>query len=293
MGALVHQLWPRLQGLLARFPGEGKIAEKCCRVVKHSMRCCPNQFKPLVPSLGQTLVEAFRACKHSPYLYSAEVLASTYGMDEAMIPALAEIHVHLTAIALEILHANGQRLEEVTEVLEDFYGMTERYLRYCPQVVLLGPHLTRTLQLLPAAVLVIQRDAIEAVFAFVSTFLTAAGKVEATADPAMLHVRTQALELAPRIVEGLFRTILHVPPGYVTDSIPQELEAMRFAFPNESKEWIRANLKIFPPQVVPDSEQAGVFERLAQSTGYRVSACIWDIAYRAEQLALRNRNHKL
>ena len=26
-----------------------KIAEKCCRVVKHSMRCAPTPFKPLVP----------------------------------------------------------------------------------------------------------------------------------------------------------------------------------------------------------------------------------------------------
>merc|ERR1711935_818779 len=103
MGRFIAQLWPMLQQLISRFPGEPRVAEKCCRVVKHSMRCTPTCFRPLVASLGQTLIQAFAACQHSSYLYSAEVLASTYGSDPEMQPALKELNLELSRIALGIL----------------------------------------------------------------------------------------------------------------------------------------------------------------------------------------------
>jgi hypothetical protein len=220
MGRFITQLWPLLQQLLARFPGEPKIAEKCCRVVKHSMRCAPTPFKPLVMSLGQTLIQAFSACQHSSYLYSAEVLASTYGSDPELEAALRELHVQLSKIALGILQQNAGRLDEITEVVEDYYGMSERYIRHCPGIIFASDQLVPTLQLLPAVLRVIQRDAVEAVHAFTVSFYKYARRYE--------HVKAQAMQIGPQIVETVFRVILSVPPHYVTDQLAPVLNEVTF-----------------------------------------------------------------
>ena len=41
------------------------------------------------------------------------------------------------------------KLDEFTEIVEDFYGMTERYLKHCPQIILGGDQLPQILALLP------------------------------------------------------------------------------------------------------------------------------------------------
>jgi hypothetical protein len=288
MGRFVTQLWPLLQQLLARFPGEPKIAEKCCRVVKHSMRCAPTPFKPLVMSLGQTLIQAFSACQHSSYLYSAEVLASTYGSDPEMEAALRELHVQLSKIALGILQQNAARAgncDDITEVVEDYYGMSERYIRHCPGIIFASDQLIPTLQILPTVLRVIQRDAVEAVHAFTVSFFKVARRNE--------HVKPKAMEIGPQIVETIFRVILSVPPHYVTDQLAPVLNEVRACDPEQYQSWIIASLPILPQQVVSDAMREKFVLQMMDEQFYKNSAAIWDISYRAEQLALRNRNHKL
>lgn len=287
MGRFITQLWPMLQLLISRFPSESRIAEKSCRVVKHSMRCAPGPFKPLVPSLGQTLIQAFQACQHSSYLYSSEILASTYGADPELLPALGELNVQLSKIALGILNANVMKLDEFTEIVEDFYGMTERYLKHCPQIILGGDQLPQILALLPQVLKVIQRDAIEAVIAFNGTFFTAARRMPGT------PVFQKALEVGPAVTETVFRAILNVPPAYVTDQFQQVLESVRDACREQYPAWLMASLQILPPQVLSENERERFARRLLEGSQYRLSDAIWEIAYRAEQLALRSRNHKL
>jgi transportin-3 len=285
MGNFITQLWPMLQQLISRFPAESSIAEKTCRVVKHSMRCCPTPFKPLVPSLGQTLIQAFSACQHSSYLYSAEILGSTYGADPAMQTALQELNVQLSKIALGILNGNVNKLDDFTEVVEDYYGMQDRYLKHCPHIMLQSEQLAPTLALLPMVLKVIQRDAIEAVIAFTCSFMGCARKYP--------QVHARAVEVSPAIVDTVFRVMLSVPPPYVTDQLSQILEAVRDCCREQYNAWIIASIPILPPQVVSEAERDRCASRFIDGAGYRLSGFIWDLAYRAEQLALRSRNHKL
>merc|ERR1719272_2137688 len=168
-----NTFWPMLQQTLQTHPGDPKVVEKSCRLLKHSMRCVPDLFKPNVSAVASTLIPAFQSHQHSSYLYSAEILANTYAHDPEIVPVLTHLFHQLSSTALQCLMVAKEQnqLENITELVEDFYGMFERYLRYAPMIVLEAPTLPATLQLWHAVIFVQQKDAIEAIIAFIEAVL--------------------------------------------------------------------------------------------------------------------------
>merc|ERR1719272_1372426 len=168
-----NTFWPMLQQTLRAHPGDAKVVEKSCRLLKHCMRCVPDLFKHNASGLAAYLVPAFQSHQHSSYLYSAEILANTYAHDPEIAPVLTHLFHQLSSTALQCLMVAKEQsqLENITELVEDFYGMFERYLRYTPSIVLEAPTLPATLQLFHSVIFVQQKDAIEAIIAFIEAVL--------------------------------------------------------------------------------------------------------------------------
>ena len=91
-------------------------AEKNCHLLKHSMRCVPDVFKPNLSDVAQTLVTAFKQHQHSTYLYAAEILARTYANDPENVPVLTELFNQLSTIGLQSLVHSDEKLEEMREL---------------------------------------------------------------------------------------------------------------------------------------------------------------------------------
>merc|ERR1719188_355380 len=126
VGALISNVfWPLVAKTLAQHPADPKVVEKSCRLLKHSMRCVPDLFKPNVSAVASTLIPAFQQHQHSSYLYSAEILANTYATDPEIVPVLTHLFHQLSSTGLQCLIAKHDHLEEITELVEDFYGMFE------------------------------------------------------------------------------------------------------------------------------------------------------------------------
>lgn len=100
-------------------PHTERQVEKSCRLLKHSMRCVPDLFKPNLSDVARTLVTAFQQHQHSSYLYSAEILAHTYAKDPEIVPVLTELFNQLSSIGLQCLMHSKDKLEEITELVED------------------------------------------------------------------------------------------------------------------------------------------------------------------------------
>ena len=83
------------------------------------MRCVPDLFKPNLSDVARTLVTAFQQHQHSSYLYSAEILAHTYAKDPEIVPVLTELFNQLSSIGLQCLMHSKDKLEEITELVED------------------------------------------------------------------------------------------------------------------------------------------------------------------------------
>jgi len=298
VGTLISNVfWPLIRQTLAQHPSDPKVVEKSCRLLKHSMRCVPDLFKPNVSEVAATLVPAFQAHQHSSYLYSAEILANTYAHDPEIVPVLTHLFHALSSTALQCLVNARDRLEEITELVEDFYGMFERYLRYAPIIVLEAPTLPPTMQLWIAVIFVQQKDAIEAVIAFIEAVFHLIAEcnkpMQRFADERKVKYGTQlrphALQVGAGFLEAIFKLVAGVPTEYVRDSLPAVLEAVRAAFPQEFPAWLEAAFQQLPPSVASKMEQQKLGEQLVQGDDSVVDDTMQDLCYRCEQVALRSR----
>ncbi|CAE7731438.1 Tnpo3 [Symbiodinium sp. CCMP2592] len=283
VGILIsNTFWPVIRQCLAQHPGDSKLVEKSCRLLKHSMRCVPDLFKPNVPDVARTLVTAFQQHQHSSYLYSAEILANTYASDPEIVPVLTELFNQLSGIGLQCLIASESKLEEITELVEDFFGMFERYLRFAPTIVINAPTLLPTLRLWSVVIFVQQKEAVEAVIAFIESVFShiaetkKVGRRFVDEQKASIGQMLQphAMQVAPGFVEAVFKLIAVVPTKYVQDCIPSILEGVRSAFPQEFANWLEAGLGHLPPSVGSKAELQKFGEQILRGDDAQVYEAI-------------------
>merc|ERR1712228_790139 len=121
-------------------------------------------------------------------------------------------------------------------------------------IVLQAPTLGPTLQLWHVAIFVQQKDAIEALIAFVESVLHL---VKESNNSALRHdqkvhgqlLRPHALQVCPGFVEAIFKLIAGVPTRYVQETLPSVLKCVAQAFPQEFPAWLEAGLCVLPQSV--------------------------------------------
>ncbi|KAF4663406.1 Transportin-3 [Perkinsus olseni] len=300
LGRFVEQsLWPTVSQILEHCVNDARLVEKCCRVLKHSVRTVPDAFKPLVPRLVERLVTDFNKQHHSSYLYMAEVLAGTYGSDPEVEPLLGQLFVSLSGTALQALvqfrASHPGKLDEACDLIEDFYGMCLRYLRHCPHIVVSRcPEVTSAALNFAAesAVFVQQKDAADAVFAFIDACYTSSEKADAWGfSPADAETSRKIVQASSGLmVKQMFAMMLSVPPRYLREYIPEVLEAVfRFNPEQYQKDWLPQALELVPRSVLSDREKIEAKQDLAcEGSKSDLYNRVADVTYRCEQVALRS-----
>eukprot|EP00434_Breviolum_minutum_P045358 symbB.v1.2.040645.t1/scaffold7404.1/size11455/1 len=174
------------------------------------------------------------------------------------------------------------KLEEITELVEDFFGMFERYLRFAPRIVLESPTLPPTMQMWSLAIFVQQKEAVEAIIAFIESVLSHIAETsklghrycdESKAKIGQM-LQPHALQVAPSFVQAIFRLIAGVPTKYVQESIPSILDHVRGAFMQEFPQWLEAGLAHLPPSVGSKAELQKFGEHIVAGDDQRLYEAI-------------------
>ncbi|KFG32561.1 putative transportin, partial [Toxoplasma gondii p89] len=76
----------------------------------------------------------------------------------------------LSAQALQAIQEQSQNIDACCDLVEDCYGMVNRYIRYCPLLVSLSPSsVQQALMVARSAMYVQQREAAQVVFTFLDS----------------------------------------------------------------------------------------------------------------------------
>jgi transportin-3 len=292
---------------MERFRSEYDLIEKSCRLIKHSLRAVPDYFKQVLIPLGQLLIRDFAQCQHSSYLYTAEILGQEYAGDQDMHNALSELFNNLVSSGIRLMEAklNASPLfpassDNIDELIEDLFGLVERYLRYCPGIVIKSPAITEVFRIIvPAFSTMKRRETIEAVSAFVEQIYSgdwthSLGSMEHVRNEDVVAVRRALTELAPVLICQLFDLIVQVCGRGMRMSIPSILMVMNSFEPTAFKsEWIVRGLGRVPVSIMTDRDKQAAVNALCSIDDDRaVSRCIDDILYRAELVGRRIRNEQ-
>lgn len=270
VGTLINsKLWPLIRQAITQHPSDAEVAEKSCRLLKHSMRCVPTSFKQNVPDAATMLGQAFQEHQHPSYLYSSEVLASTYASETEIVPVLTQLFHITSGTALQHFETLGGDFKERTELIEDFFGMFTRYTRKAPLIVSQAPTLAPTLQLCSAVIGGMHRDAIESVSAFVEEACGAVAdniKSEGVGEDRLAFgkaVQPDLLKVAPDLVTTTFRIIANMPWKHIKESVPRLLESVQDAFPDEFSGWLVAAFTQLPEDVAKWAKEQHIGAKLS------------------------------
>lgn len=299
---VVNSLWPVVVACMDTFRSEADFVEKTCRLIKHSLRAVPEIFKRLVVPVGQLLVRDFAISQHSSYLYTAEVLVQEYGQDADVRPALADLFGSLAADGVRILQqrmtATPFGTDNVDELIEDLYGMIERFLRYSPTIVVKArAGLQATLGLLvPVFARMRRGETIDAVSAFTEAMFggewTQSIDIGTVSNDDVNAIRAALNELAPVLVEEMFALLVSVCSRPMRHAIPSLLTAINsFDHSRFSNDWIVRGLRRIPANVMTDRDKQAAIAPLSNLEDERsVANAVDDILYRAELVGRRMRN---
>jgi hypothetical protein len=240
-------------------------------------------------------------------LYTAEILGQEYAGEQDIQEALSELFNNLVSAGIRVLesmlHASPlfqASADNTDELIEDLFGLIERYLRFCPAIVIKSPAMSAVFRVLvPALAVIKRRETIEAVSAFIEQIYSgdwthSLGSMEHVRNEDVVAVRRALTELAPIIVCQLFDLIVQVCGRAMRICIPSILMVMNCFEPTAYKsDWIVRGLGRVPVSIMTDRDkQAAVGALCAIDDERAVSRCIEDIIYRAELVGRRIRNEQ-
>jgi transportin-3 len=299
---VTRAIWPTLSVAMEPFRAEADFAEKSCRLIKHCLRCVPESFKQLIVPVGQLLIRDFSSAQHSSYLYMAEVLAQEYGQEPDMRLALSELFSSLASEGVRItqqrMQATAFGADNVDELIEDLYGMIERFLRYCPTIVVKSRQALKAILdlLIPVYGRMRRAETIEAVSAFVEGMYsgewTHTIDIGTVSNEEVMSIRSGLHTLAPALVQQLFVLLLSVCNRPMRQAIPSLLIAINgFDQAAFRSDWIVRGLQQIPASVMTDRDKQAALHALVNLDDERsLNNAVEDILYRAELVGRRMRN---
>jgi len=288
MGQLIESaIWPITQQVLSQHWNHSQTVEKTCRLIKHSMRCVPSKFKPLVPQCAELINTYFTKKQFSSYLYCTEILVDTYGSDPECQQVLAKLYNALSQLGLATLTelaGNHNNIAHLSEVIEDYFGMHNRFLKHAPDIVFQCPLFSNSLEMCIRCMRVEQKEAVEAIFGLIDCLYELGVK---RPNDLTHHL----LSFTPHCLSKLFEIQEGVPPSYVDSFLPDtywfiRIWAQGFA-QQQFMEWLIAGLNKLPPATFDNINT--LQQNLCVGDKQVVNRIFYDITYKCEQIKLRNK----
>ena len=238
---LLSSCWNLLDAATSRFPSDNHLAEKICRMHKHTLRSCgADAYAPVLDNLMQQLVRSFEQSRQSPFLYAASICITEYGSKPAYTPKLFEM---VSALATTVF-SFVRNLEDLTnhpDVVEEFFYLMGRMINFCPTPVVLSPLLQSLLRCAVVGMQLDHQGANKGVLRFLEDMISFGLSLREQNKPdcqaALEHVLSQ--EGQP-IVANLARAMVGELPAYNERQIPEILWKLNLLCPSLLSQWLAA-----------------------------------------------------
>merc|ERR1719356_1259202 len=123
----------------------------------------------------------------------------------------------MSRIGVEYFETTAGNFKDREDLVEDFFGMFNRYLRKAPAIVAEAPTLEFTLQLCPAIVTKVRQEALESIMAFVEEACSAVADYIGDEDVTSSRLtcgrvlEPYVLKIVPELLSATFELLAHVP----------------------------------------------------------------------------------
>jgi transportin-3 len=236
---LLQSSWSLLATSTNRFPGDHVLAERTCRLHKHSLRTCgARAYAPMFDALVQQLVTSFQKSLQSPFLYAASICITEYYKDPAYTQRLFDMVAAMTNTVFSFLR-NLTEFTNHPDVVEEFFYLMGRMVAYCPDPVMKSPLL---LPLFQGAVVGMQLDhpgASKGTLKFLETTVSHGVQLrqQQTNRESLASLEHVLAQQGQAIVRNLVRALMGDLPVY-SNQIPEILFKLNVLAPSQLTQWL-------------------------------------------------------
>jgi transportin-3 len=186
-----RSLSPLLVTLLKQCSSDAIIMEKTCRCWKYMIRAIREEFAPFLLPLAQLLSQLFSSSRHSVFVYIASICAEVFGPNGQNDQTLSDILKQFSRQTLSIL-SGPDEFDDNPEIVEDFFDMLKRYVRFAPSLIIQSPALPHAFQCGIAGLCVQHRDAAHMLLTFFTELIgTASSRHARRSTQQMLQQQQQ------------------------------------------------------------------------------------------------------
>lgn len=129
---LFVELWPFIDRLLTEFVNEDGVVEALCRLVKHGMRAMDSQFVPYLQPLIRKALTGYQQNSIGSFIYTVEFSLKQFSQSEHQALFLEALNF-ICSHTIQVL-ASAENCRRSPDLVNDFFGLSTRYLRYNKEV---------------------------------------------------------------------------------------------------------------------------------------------------------------
>ncbi|KAJ3385809.1 Nuclear import receptor [Lobulomyces angularis] len=171
MVELMQGFWPIFTKLLDNY-GSTPIAVGVSRILRYSMENYRDHMLPLLPLIIQKMMEGYESTASSTYLWIANKCVLVYASESSTTGVeLGNVIVKLTTITVSLFR-NCSRLDDIPDVVEDYFIVVESYAEQCPNLFCKLPVLGQIIQTALGCLSVENLASLKAVLEFIDNFLS-------------------------------------------------------------------------------------------------------------------------
>ncbi|CAB9521003.1 Transportin-3 [Seminavis robusta] len=239
VAALMQSSWALIDTAAQRFPQDIHLAEKICRLHKHSLRSCgARAYEPLINPLMEFLVVSYQRSHLSPFLYAASICAAEYGRNPAYSQKLLEMVSAMAQTSFSFL----KTLDDLThhpDVVEEFFYLMGRMVTFCPDPMVTSTLLQPLLQCAAVGMQVAHRDANKGTLSFLDNTISYGLRLREqpprpVCQAALEHALTQE---GQTIVTNLARALMGELPNY-GNQVPELMWKLNLLCPEHLAGWL-------------------------------------------------------
>mmetsp|Transcript_23554 Transcript_23554/g.65374 ORF Transcript_23554/g.65374 Transcript_23554/m.65374 type:complete len:954 (-) Transcript_23554:96-2957(-) len=258
---IMQSVWPILDTLSVRFALNSAMAEKICRLHKHSLRSCgAAAYEPMLENLMKQLIQSYERSRQSAYLYAASICVTEYGRYPKHASNLFNMINAMASVSFSFL----QNLEDLTnhpDVVEELFYMMGRMITHCPEPLITSPLLRSLFQCAVVGMQLDHRDANKGTLNFVENSVSYGLSMKEQNKQGPLQALESVLaDEGQSVVNNLARSLVGDLPAYSVDvgngSIAGVLWKLHFLSPTMMSQWITVALANAPER--PRAEFVGI-----------------------------------
>jgi len=257
---LVEKLWELLESLAHVFGYEENVCERMVRLIKHLMRSLGQKFENFIDRYVRIIVTNWNLYVHASLVYAAEYLVEPFGNNEKYFETFKNLFETLTQGAINKLQTRAN-CEDNLFLVEDFFGMSMRYLKVAPQVVVYSSNFEGLFACAMVGISLDRSAASDSLYTFINKVIQLADTKKVFDKEPNLSLEGKEIisklliAYGARLVDRFVKFVMETISETSQEIVEELLYRLTANFPQDSQNWFASAIERLPSDCLSDQEK--------------------------------------